>query len=223
MNSDKYKSLSTLQRWMPAFAFLSIFPAFAIALIFEYASPIIYKNIFVSYIVEKIALVDSGVVLLASYTPQPERSAALVAMMLIYKVYYFSALFIMNWPGYFSQKIILENAKNNPKWRFTRGHVCLILFIAIILLAYDLNLEPAALSMSRSYSYTLSHPIFADFFLVRTRFGFATFALSRAVGELSVYWFAVAILLNFQLFWNKPAANRQTKLESRAHPSATDP
>lgn len=218
MSDDKYKSLSTLQRWMPAFAFLSIFPAFAIALIFEYASSTIYKNIFVSYLVGKIALIEPSVVQLANYTPHPERSAALVAMMLVYKIYYFSTLFILNWPGNPSLRIILENAKNNPKWRVTRGHICFIFLIALIFLAYDLNIEPAALSTSLGRSYTLSHPIFVDFFLVRTRFGFATFALADAIGKVSVYWLAVTILLNFRLFWNRPAANTQTKLESHAQP-----
>ena len=104
----------------------------------------------------------------------------------------------------------------NPKWSLTRPKICLFLLVALIMLIYDLRLEPTALSINL-YN-TFNHPIFYDYFSVRTRLGFAMHLWSFAVGKPALYWLAVNILLNFRLFWNKPAANTQTKLESHAQP-----
>jgi len=216
MSNTKYQGLTTLQRWMPGAVIIPLLIAFVFALIFDFCPPSLYENHVINNFVREIALISPSAVELANYTTNPARSSALAAIMWAFEIYLYFAFFVLNWPGYKSNRIIWKNARSNPRWQLTRAKICFFLLIALIMLIYDLQLEPIALSINLSKSYTFSHPIFADYFLLRTRLGFGMFAYSCAVAKPVLYWLAVTILLNFRLFWNKPAANTQTKLESHA-------
>ena len=206
MEFDIRQNLTKHQRAAIYAAILTPFVGFAVALLIEFSPQSLYADMLSSGFARLVEAVDPYIKVLASYTPQPEHSLALMAVMWIFGIYYATVLFVFNWPGYKRQRELWERAINDPRWSLGRFHIVAILVISAIFLIYDLHFEPRMFSLQSSESYTLSHPIFVDSFIMRTRLGLAIFVSSRSLGKPILYWLALTILMNFRLFWSRPTS-----------------
>lgn len=216
MNVENNKILTRLASWLlwiKKYAFVWIFISIAIGLILEFGPAFLYENRAIDYITNKVIQLHPSIWRFAQATPFPYRNVAVSAMEWLCSLVYLILTFIFEWPGYKSIRTSIARNLSRTKSPFSRYHICFVLLLAPMILVYSINTNSLWLYGVSEYR----NPIFIDHFIVNTRLGY--FINSCAWFPIvTLYWFFVAILLNFRLFWNKPAANTQTKLESHAQP-----